>query len=625
MAGCSDLAPNTGGGLVCLASIPLDETLKPEDVKIEVPAFSVPLSAQGDVSAMATATVSGLVQYQKYSPASTGPGNGKIDYATPVTSHVVRRAIVQIMNGTTPIASGMTDDGGNYSISVTASSGTPLFVRVLSRSTAAGYVSDGLGSNSCSGGGWDVRVVNNVTGNSASQTNAALRPTYALDSSTFAMPASGTVPMNLMAEMDYSGSSYQKRAGAPFVLLDTAISGLETACQGRANITFPTLYMNWSENNAAVAGNRYQGDISTSFFTTETSARTANLYILGKAGSDTDELDTHVVAHEFAHFLENKIYRSDSIGGRHSLSDSLDPRLAFGEGFGNAFSGIVLSDPLYIDTSGPNQASGFSISIDQVPASDDDRGPWSERSVQYMIYSLWDAQDGIANSGSFDRIHNVLETYQKPGSASTNILTFTSYYAQVYGQTDGGLGSLWSLPGFLNSPLAALCDGSCVAGTPVYSPWDSDNDLGFAYTGSRNYRQGTTNKFPADFWRLYRPLVSGTNAATEHDRISFGGYTAVSDNLNKFGLRRLYKVTATGAQTTVSVASITQGTQTCSSGDLLDMGVYSKGVLIGLDEAQSGATSNCPSVTFCSTPGQTYIVEIAGFGTVGAYSLSVSP
>ena len=115
------------------------------------------------------------------------------------------------------------------------------------------------------------------------------------------------------------------------------------------------------------------------------------------------------------------------------------------------------------------------------------------------------------------------------------------------------------------------------------------------------------------------------NAATEHDRISFGGYGVTSDNLNKFGLRRLYKVTATGSRTTVSVASITQGTHTCSSGDLLDMGVYSKGVLIGLDEAQDGATSNCPSVTFCSTPGQTYIVEIAGFGTVGAYSLSVSP
>lgn len=606
--GCSELTPGGASGLVCSSSLPVED-----EAKIEVPAFAVPLSAQGgDVSAMATFTVAGLVQYQKYGLASS-----RIDYTGGTTTSPVRRAIVQIMSGSTPIATGMTNDAGNYSISVTTSAAS-ISVRVLSRSTVTNYVSDGLGSNNCSGGGWDIRVVNNVTNNSSSQSNADLRPQYALDSSSIAVTGSA-ITQNMTAAMAFSGSAYTQRAGAPFAVLDTAISAIETACQGRANITFPTLYMNWSADNTTASGNRYQGNILTSFFTTETSSRVANLYILGKVNVDTDELDTHVVAHEFGHFLENKIYRSDSIGGRHSLTDSLDPRLAFGEGFGNAFSGIVHADPYYIDTNDTNQQSGFTIDVSQVPSNNNDRGPWSERSMQYMLYHM------ATQRGNFGAIHNILENFQKTSQASTNGLTFISYYAQQYGQTGDDLSTTWSNAGTLNSPLNALCTGSCSAGSPAYSPWDTDNDLGFAYTGTRRYNQLSSNSFHEDFWRLYRPLVSGANAATEHDRISFGGYAQTSDNLNKFGLRRLYSVTATGTTTTVSVASITQGSETCSSNDLLDMAVYSKGVMVGLDEATSGSTANCPSVTFCSTPGQTYIVEIAGFGTVGAYSLSVSP
>lgn len=614
--GCSELSPNSGNGLVCSASLPVED-----EAKIEVPAFSVPLQAQsGNVSAMATFTVAGLVQYQKYGLASS-----RIDYAGGTTTSAVRRAIVQILNGETPIASGITNDAGNYSISVTATTGTTLKVRVLARSTVVSYVPDGLGPNNCSGGGWDIRVVNNVTNNSASQSNATLRPNYALDSSTFSAPASGTTTVNMTAAMVFNNTasapaySYTQRAGAPFTVLDTAISAIETACEGRANITFPTLYMNWSSENTTSGGNRYQGNIGTSFFTTETTSRLANLYILGKVNVDTDELDTHVVAHEFGHFLENKIYRSDSIGGRHSLSDSLDPRLAFGEGFGNAFSGIVHADPDYIDTNGTNQNSGFTINVSQPPSSDNDRGPWSERSMQYLLYRT------ATLRGNFGAIHDILENYQKTSQAPTTGLTFVSYYAQKYGQSTNGLASTWSGAGMLSSPIDALCTGSCGAGTPQYSPWDSDNNLGTSYATTRNYNQLSSTQFSAEFWRLYRPLVSGANAATAHDRISFGGYAQTSDNLNKFGLRRLYSVTATGTTTTVSVASINQGSETCSSNDLLDMAVYSKGVLVGLDEATSGATANCPSVTFCSTPGQTYIVEVAGFGTVGAYSFSVSP
>jgi hypothetical protein len=627
---CSVTDTTGSSGLVCSASIAETKT----EVPLDASAFSVPVAAQGgDVSTFANFTVTGNVVYERYFPRTSTPFG--LDYAGATVAKAtlpVRRAIVQVMSGSTPIASGITDDSGNYSVPTVVAQGSTLFVRVLSRSSATSNSPDGVAPNNCSGASWDIRVVNNVTNNSSSTNDPSLRAQYALDSSTFLAPAMGTANVSQMtAAITWNGTNaYTLRAGAPFALLDTAISSIETACQGRSNISFPVIYMNWSVDNTNTSGNRYDGNISTSFFTTETSAKTANLYILGKAGIDTDELDNHVVAHEFGHFLENKIYRSDSIGGSHGSLDHLDPRLAFGEGFGNAFSGMVHADPIYTDTSGTTQQSGFRINVSTAPGATagtpiDDKGIWSEASMQYMLYHLWEQ-----NSSNFSRIHNILENYQKTTSAATNGLTFASYYAQVYGQTSEDLTSTWSGAGFMSSPMNALCTGSCSAGSPVYSPFDTDNDLGFAYAsgtaGERHYKQQTLGSaFPAPFWQVYRPLVSGVNAATTHDKISLGGYSLTSSNLNKFGLHRLYTVTATSSSTTVSVSSITQGGEACNTNDLLDMAVYGKGVLLGADETTSGATANCPKVTFCSTAGQTYVIDVIGFGTVNAYNLSVSP
>ena len=65
---------------------------------------------------------------------------------------------------------------------------------------------------------------------------------------------------------------------------------------------------------------------------------------------DTDEFDQHVIAHEFGHYIENSFSRADNIGGAHGRGDKLDIRVAFGEGFGYAFSAIVLGDPVARDS-----------------------------------------------------------------------------------------------------------------------------------------------------------------------------------------------------------------------------------------------------------------------------------
>ncbi len=57
--------------------------------------------------------------------------------------------------------------------------------------------------------------------------------------------------------------------------------------------------------------------------------------------------------------LKNQFSRADNIGGSHSLGEALDIRVAFGEGWGNAFSAIATDNPIYFDTYGDMQSTFF--------------------------------------------------------------------------------------------------------------------------------------------------------------------------------------------------------------------------------------------------------------------------
>ncbi len=611
LSGCTKQEEGAAG-LVCPAGV-IDKPVSGESVVMPLLAVSEPTVTSSSVSTLATLTVSGTAQYERYEPTTTG--GAQMNYAVKSTLPI-RRAVIQVMRGTAPIASTRTDDNGAYSLSYEGTLNESLQLRVQARSVVTSYTPDGISPNNCSGGSWDLRVVNNVTNNSASNTDPSLRAQYAVDTAYTA--ASNSTVNPLVTTTSGGGSTFASRQSGPFALLDTAISGLETACQGRAAINFPLLYINWSVDNTTASGNRYDGSIATSFFTNEGANLQGNLYVLGKHSVDTDEFDHHVVAHEFGHYLENKIYRSDSIGGSHSLGDSADPRVAFGEGFGNAFSGIVHADPVYIDTNAANQSAGFSINVSTAPSTTDDKGPWSERSMQYLIYTLWSN-----NAGNFGKIHDILENYQRTSPALTIGQTFAAYYAGKYGLTAQNLQTLWGTT--LSSSTDAFCSGVCTGTGDTIDIYDTDNDLGAGYAATRHYKQTTGALFSSEFWRLYRTLTSGANAATGHERTSLGGYSTSSYFTNKFGVRRFHKVVATSNITTVNVSSLSASGATCSSSDLLDMAVYRKGTRVGIDEAASGSTSNCPSVTFCSTVGETYIVEVIGWGTVSSYDLNVSP
>jgi len=145
---------------------------------------------------------------------------------------------------------------------------------------------------------------------------------------------------------------------------------------------------------------------------------TGEVYILGDENSDTDEYDKHVIIHEWAHYFEDNLSRTDSIGGAHNIGEILDMRLAFGEGFGNAYSGIASGGPIYRDSNGAGQASGFDFDMDTDVCANP--GWYSECSVHELLYDFKVTTFG----DDFTPLYNVLTNEQINTSAFTSIFSF---------------------------------------------------------------------------------------------------------------------------------------------------------------------------------------------------------
>ncbi len=557
-------------------------------------------------------TLRGTITYD-YVQATDGisaPGP-KLDYVH-MTARPARRVVVQALEGGFAVSQTTTNDLGHYVLQVPT--GKVVNIRVRLWALASSYLPDGISPDNCSGASWDIRIVDNTQS----------KGSYVFDGVT--QFSSNSDFANLHAPLSFSGNTYKVRSAAPFALLDTAVSVLELACQGRRNIAFPLLYINWSPNNINITGDKSTGNISTSHFITENGV--SNLYILGKENVDTDEFDDHVIAHEFGHYLENTLFRSDSIGGTHGQGDSLDPRVAFSEGFGNAVSAMTFNNPVYVDTSGDSQSNGFPILINSAPTGDS-RGIYSEKSVQYLLWNLYENRDFLPNNGSFDRIFNVLANFQKTTPAFTTLQSFSAYYNQSYGGSSENLQSLWSSD--LDLPYNALCtSGFCSGAGDVADPFDSGNLIG-SYIGTggaslRKYPQGTGGGvFSNLFWSLYRTLVSGLNFGNAHDQINLGNY---SKPVNKFGAVRWYKLIGTGNFETVSISNLGGGVL-CTS-DVLDVYVYYRGTIIALNKDSSGSTAGCPSVSFSTIPGETYLITVNAFTGNGnvqvpSWNVTVSP
>lgn len=275
----------------------------------------------------------------------------------------VRGTVVQLLDGSNNIiAQTLTDDDGNYGFSVDKE--LEVRVRVVAQLANAEQAV------------WDIQV----------RDNTASDAQYVLEGTLASSGTQHQQTRNLHAASGWADGQYSAdRSAAPFAILDSLYDAVQLVVDAAPYSVLPPLTVYWSSNNIAISGNRREGHIGTSFF----SGSGPSIYLLGAADNDSDEYDRGVIQHEFAHYLEHQLGRSESVGGSHSQSSRLDMRVAFGEAWGNAFAGMASNDPLYRDSLGEGQSRGFTINVES--RAQRNNGWYSEASVQALLYDLFDA------------------------------------------------------------------------------------------------------------------------------------------------------------------------------------------------------------------------------------------
>lgn len=320
----------------------------------------------------------------------------KLNYANTV-QRPMRNVYVELINlaNNSVLGTYNTNDSGQYSFSVT--SGTSVKLRIYAEMKNPPVI---IQDNTNSNAGYVLNSPNiSVSANTVRNVNAT-------------SGWSGT---------DAAGSYSGTRMAAPFAMLDNIYTISKKITTARSAISFPLLKLNWSVDNISSSGDISLGQIGTSHYNSTTN----QLYILGEADVDSDEFDKHIIVHEWGHFFENNLSRSDSPGGSHTSGDKKDISLAFGEAWGNALSAMAFDpDYYYTDTYGSRQQSGFQFNMES--GTDTNKGWFSETSIQQMLYDIYDstneAGDGI--SQGIGPILDVLTGYQKTTSAATSIFSF---------------------------------------------------------------------------------------------------------------------------------------------------------------------------------------------------------
>jgi len=337
--------------------------------------------------------ISGEITYDRVPSTLVYGGIAKLDYERIKKLPSKNIVIKAIGTDDKVITKTTTDRHGKYTIFVPKNS--IVKIRAYARMYKKDY--------------WDVSVVDNTN-------NKAM---YVIDGAYHNVGTKGNI-RNLNASSGWGGEDYTTpRVAAPFAILDSIDQAMEKVRVADKKAKFPQLTVNWSIHNIAAAGDASSGQIITSNYDGE-----RGLWILGDANSDTDEYDDHIIIHEWGHYFEDQFSRADNIGGSHSPGEALDIRVAFGEGWGNAFSGIATDNPIYFDTSGYKQSSGWYMDLEN--GEQENAGWYSEGSVQRILYDLYDKTNEAHDKTSlgFTPMYKVLVGAERNTPAFTSIFSF---------------------------------------------------------------------------------------------------------------------------------------------------------------------------------------------------------
>lgn len=351
-----------------------------------------------DVLGEQAVTVSGLVSYERV--PFEGRSYTGLDYDAMYTNPIRGVTVQAITASGNLLTSTQTDDTGFYSFKLPES--TDLKIRIVAELASPDAAQ------------WLIQVRDNTSNNAL----------YVLEGSLVGTGNKANQTRNLHAASGWVNSAYtEERSAGPFAILSSVYDALILVTEAAPNMVLPALDIFWSPNNVAVSGNVRNGHIGTSFYSTSGPA----IYLLGAANSDSDEYDRGVVQHEFGHYLEHEMSRSESLGGSHNMNSKLDIRVAFGEAWGNAFAGMASGDPIYRDSLGSRQELGFIIDVDD--STPYNKGWYSEASIQAILFDLFDGTDDEAGDNielGFKPLYDILTS-----DAYADFEGFASIYAFI--------------------------------------------------------------------------------------------------------------------------------------------------------------------------------------------------
>jgi hypothetical protein len=312
-------------------------------------------------------TLSGNVTFDYVPVVVDAQKAARLDF-TKIEKRPVRAVVVDIVDAVaqTIVASGVTNADGRYTIQVPAN--RSVFVRVQAA------LADALQKSMI------VEVHDNTLGSQ-----------WVLDGPVLSTSIE-TMQRNLHAGSGWTGASYveAQRAAGLFAILDTIYTNVQKIRAVDSTAVFPPLTVYWSPKNTSFRGDITLGQIgNTNYmgYVDESGVKRHAIFLLGKAENNTDEFDRHVISHEFAHYLQDAFSRDDSIGGKHTIDNNLlDMRLAFSEGWGNAWAAIALDAKTVANTMAASGAQGWSF---DVSAGDTKNPGWfSEFSVAKIFWDL---------------------------------------------------------------------------------------------------------------------------------------------------------------------------------------------------------------------------------------------
>jgi hypothetical protein len=305
--------------------------------------------------------------------------------------------------------------------------------------------------------------------------------------------AGSTQDVDIPSGWSATGAVNGTRSSAPFAILDTVYKARDFILAVSPTADFPQLTLDWSTTNLGTQ-TFYDDDADGT-----PAGTNRKIQIAGEADVDTDEFDEHVIAHEFGHYIEDSFSRSDNIGDAHGPGDRLDPRVAFGEGFGYAFSAMVMDDPIPRDSFGANQSSDsfFSVEDDSnfMVSGTSTEGWYSEASMQEILWDLFDSNaDGENVALGFAPIWSVLTGTQRTTNAVTSIFPFVTALKTANPSDASG--------------IDAILSGEAID-TPT-------ND--FATNETNKAGVATTT----DVLPIYTPIAVGGGSVTVHSIATFG-------------------------------------------------------------------------------------------------------